>query len=210
MDFGILGLLVIAVVVVGAAFALRPPRVLPLGELLARLTAIHADPQLTAAQKSHLSEIAYNGFEANLVSVMGTLQDAFANGAIVIQTHAPELPLIGIELAGVSAEEVRGFTKGKTVTLRAKLPPWKAFTEIVGLPASFRDAKLFYGGAWHGVKSTYRVRDPSEPKTGEFKALHKTGQFQAMPAKTGQFPALPPKTGQYPVVNFDDPPKRNQ
>ena len=97
------------------------------------------------------------------------------------------------------------------MTLRVKLPPWKAFTEIVGLPASFRDAKLFYGGVWHGVKGTYRVRDPSEPKTGQFPALQKTGQFPAMaPARTGQYPALPTKTGQWPVVRMDDPPKRNQ
>lgn len=221
MDFSIVGLFVIAAIVAGAAYFLRPPKVLPLHELLARLTSINADPQLTAAQKIHLCEIAYNGFEANLVSILGTVQDVFPNAAVVIRTAAPELPLIGIELARVSAEELRAFSKGKTVTLRARLPAWKAFTEIVGLPASFREPKLFYGGVWHGVKSTYRVRDPSEPRTGTFQAVPprtgqfpamapKTGQFPALPTKTGQFPAASPKTGQYPVVNMDDPPKRNQ
>ena len=61
---------------------------------------------------------------------------------------------------------------------------------MVGLPARLTDARLFYGGRWYGVKSTYRVRDPSEPKTGEFRALTKTGEFKAL-SKTGQFQALP-------------------
>jgi len=198
MDWGILGLVVVAAVVIGAAIYARPGKVLPLDELLGRMASIHADPGLTAAQKHHLAEIAYHGFETSTVSVIGGVHDVFANNAVVIKTSARELPLIGVELARVSPDELRAFNKGKAVTLRVRLPRWKEFSDIVGLPARFSDAKLFYGGRWYAVKSTYRVRDPSEPKTGEFKTITKTGEFKALTSKTGTFKALP------------DPYKRNQ
>jgi hypothetical protein len=214
MDLGILGLAVIAAVVIGAAIYARPGKVLPLDELLGRMASINADPTLTAAQKHHLAEIAYHGFETSTVSVIGGVHDVFGNNAVIIKTSARELPLIGVELARISPEELRAFNKGKAVTLRVRLPRWKEFSDIVGLPARFSDAKLFYAGKWYGVKGTYRVRDPSEPKTGEFKAAHKTGEFKALPSTgpaTGTFKALPsagPKTGTFKAL--PDPYKRNQ
>jgi len=191
MDWGILGVAVVAAVVIGAAIYARPAKVLPLDELLTRLASIHSDPNLTAAQKHHLAEIAYHGFESSTVSVIGGVHEVFPNNAIVIKTSTSALPLIGVELGRVSPDELRAFNKGKAVTLRVRLPRWAEFSDVVGLPARFSDAKLFYGGRWYAVKGTYRVRDPNEPKTGEFKAAHKTGEFKALTSKTGTFKALP-------------------
>jgi len=188
MESVVVGLLAIAAIVVAVVYAARPREVLPLDELLSRLTSIGIDPKLTAAQKRHLAEIAYHGFESNVVSVIGGVQDVFPNGSIVMKTSSRELPLIGVELSRVSPEELRSFMKGNAVTLRVKLPGWKDYSDVVGLPAGFRDAKLFCGGRWYGVKSTYRVRDPSEPKTGTFKKLPmdelknmRTGEFKRTP-----------------------------
>jgi hypothetical protein len=188
MDFVVVGLLTTAAIVVAVVYAMRPQKVLPLDELLSRLTSISADATLTAAQKRHLAEIAYQGFEDCIVSVIGSVQDVFPNGAVVMRTVSHELPLVGIELNNVKPGELRGFMKGNAVTLRVRLPGWKNFSDVVGLPAGFRDARLFYGGRWHGVKSTYRVRDPSEPKTGTFPALPmgetknpRTGEFKRTP-----------------------------
>lgn len=189
MDAGLIGLLVVAAIIAGALLFARPARVLPLEELLARLASIQADPQLTAAQKQHLAELAYHGFESVMVSVVGGVHDVHAPGAVVIKTGSKELPLVGVELARVAPEQLREFNKGKAVTLRVRLPAWSRYSDVVGLPAGFRDARLFYGGRWYGVKSTYRVRDPNEPKTGEFKAVTKTGEFTAL-TKTGTFKAL--------------------
>ena len=217
MDYAILGLVVVLAVVVGAVAFARPQKVLPLDELLSRMAHIQADTSLTAAQKLHLAELAYHGFQGSMVSVIGGVHDVFANGAIVMKTTSKDLPLIGVELKGVSAEQLRGFDKGKPVTLRVHLPPWSAYSEVAGLPAGFRDARLFFAGRWYGVKTTYRVRDPSEPKTGEFKAAAaaKTGEFKALPTTgpaTGTFKALPstgPRTGTFKALKVDDP-KRSQ
>ena len=189
MDYGLLGLLFVAVVIAVAAYFARPSKVLPLDELLARLAHIQADAQLTAAQKLHLAEIAYRGFSSYVVSVVGGVQDVFPNASIVMKTSSKELPLVGIELSRVSTGELRAFDKGKAVTLRVRLPGWEKYSSVVGLPAGFRDARLFYGGRWYGVKSTYRVRDPSEPKTGEFDKLTRTGEFKAV-RRTGEHPAF--------------------
>ena len=189
MDAGLLGLLVVAGVIAAAIYFARPSKVLPLEELLTRLATIQADPQLTAAQKLHLAELAYRGFESFTVSVVGGVQDVHAPGAVVMKTSSKELPLIGVELARVAPAELRAFDKGKAVTLRVRLPAWSRYSDIVGLPAGFRDARLFYAGKWFGVKSTYRVRDPNEPKTGQFQAVTKTGEFTAL-TKTGTFKAL--------------------
>ena len=214
MDYALLGLVEIVAAVIGAVALARPQKVLPLDELLSRLSHIQGDPNLTAAQKQHLAELAYRGFETSVVSVIGGVHDVFANGAIVMKTTSRDLPLIGVELKGVSAEQLRTFDKGKPVTLRVRLPGWATYSDVVGLPAGFRDARLFFAGRWYGVKSTYRVRDPSEPKTGEFKAASKTGEFKALPTagpKTGTFQALPsgPKTGTFRAFKPDDP-KRSQ
>jgi hypothetical protein len=198
MDAGLIGLLVVAAIIAGAIYFARPSRVLPLEELLARLASIQADPQLTAAQKLHLGELAYRGFESFTVSVVGGVHDVHAPGAVVLKTSSKELPLIGVELARVAPAELRTFDKGKAVTLRVRLPAWSKYSDIIGLPIGFRDAKLFYGGKWYGVKSTYRVRDPAEPKTGEFTAMTHSGEFTAL-TKTGTFKALHP-----------DDPKRTQ
>ena len=198
MDAGLIGLLAVAAIIAGAVYFARPTKVLPLEELLGRLASIHADPQLTAAQKLHLAELAYRGFESFTVSVVGGVQDVHAPGAVVVKTSSKELPLIGVELARVSPAELRAFDKGRAVTLRVRLPAWSRYTDVVALPAGFRDAKLFYGGKWYGVKSTYRVRDLAEPKTGEFKAMTQSGEFTAL-TKTGTFKALHP-----------DDPKRTQ
>ena len=216
MDYAILGLVVVLAVVVGAVAFARPQKVLPLDELLSRMAHIQADTSLTAAQKLHLAELAYLGFQGSMVSVIGGVHDVFANGAIVMKTTSKELPLIGVELKGVSPEQLRAFDKGKPVTLRVHLPPWSTYSDVVGLPAGFRDARLFFAGRWYGVKNTYRVRDPSEPKTGEFKAAAaKTGEFKALPSTgpaTGTFKALPstgPRTGTFKALKVDDP-KRSQ
>ena len=219
MDYAIFGLVVIVVAVFAAVVFARPEKVLPLDELLSRMAHIQADTSLTAAQKLHLAELAYHGFQGSMVSVIGGVHDVFANGAIVMKTTSKDLPLIGVELKGVSPEQLRAFDKGKAVTLRVHLPPWSAYSDVVGLPAGFRDARLFFAGRWYGVKSTYRVRDPSEPKTGEFAkqppAVHKTGEFKALPTTgpaTGTFKALPstgPKTGTFKALKMDDP-KRSQ
>jgi hypothetical protein len=189
MDAGLIGLIAVAVVIAGAVYFARPAKVLPLEELLGRLTHIHNDPQLTAAQKLHLAELAYRGFEGSTVSVVGGIHDVHANNAVIMKTASKELPLIGIELARISPDQLRTFDKGKALTLRVRLPPWARYSDIVGLPVGFREAKVFYAGRWYGVKSTYRVRDPNEPKTGEFKAVTKTGEFTAL-TKTGTFKAL--------------------
>ena len=216
MDAGLIGLLLIAAVIGGAAFLMRPSKVLPLDELLARLASIQADAQLTAAQKLHLAEIAYRGFSNYTVSLVGGVHDVFPAASIVMKTSARDLPLVGVELSRVSPEELRAFDKGKAVTLRVRLPGWERYSSVVGLPAGFRDAKLFYGGKWYGVKSTYRVRDPNEPKTGEFAAATtRTGTHPALPKihKTGEFVAFP-KSGQKTVEVRALPPiedkKRNQ
>ena len=189
MDAGLAGLILVVGIIAGAIWFARPAKVLPLEELLNRLASIHADPQLTAAQKQHLAELAYRGFESFTVSVVGGVHDVHPPGAVVLKTASKDLPLIGIELSRVSPAELRAFDKGKALTLRVRLPAWSRYSDVVGLPAGFRDAKLFYGGKWYGVKSTYRVRDPAEPKTGEFKAVTKTGEFTAL-TKTGTFKAL--------------------
>ena len=217
MDAGLIGLLVIAAVVGVVVYFARPTKVLPLDELLARLASINADAQLTAAQKLHLSEIAYRGFSNYVVSLVGGVHDVYPNSAIVMRTSSRDLPLVGVELSRVSPEQLRAFDKGKAVTLRVRLPGWERYSSVVGLPAGFRDAKLFYAGRWYGVKSTYRVRDPAEPRTGEHPvaATGKTGTFPAMPKvhKTGEFVAFP-KTGQKTVEVKALPPmddhKRNQ
>ncbi len=219
MDAAIWGLVVIAVVVAGAFFFARPSQVLPLDELLSRLAHIQNDPQLTAAQKLHLSEIAYHGFESATVSVVGGVHDVFPPGSIVIKTSSKQLPLIGVELSRVSAEQLRAFDKNKAVTLRVRLPGWSRYSDVVGLPAGFRDARLFYSGHWYNVKSTYRVRDPAEPRTGEFAKqppqAQKTGTFPALPKvtiRTGEFKAFPssgPKTVEVKIGKPDDP-KRSQ
>ncbi|MGQ0586604.1 MAG: hypothetical protein ACT4PK_05335 [Gammaproteobacteria bacterium] len=208
MDIGIIALIVIAAIVGGAAFFARPRNVLPLEELLMRLHSIQNDAQLTAAQKLHLAEIAYRGFEANTLSVIGGVHDVFPAASIVMKTSSRSLPLIGVELSRVSPEELRAFDKGKAVTLRVRLPGWAHYSDIVGLPAGFKDARLFYAGRWYGVKSTYRVRDPNEPRTGEYpldqKPVMKTGEHKVLKS-TGEFKALPrgpgPKTGEYRVAN---------
>jgi hypothetical protein len=216
MDAGLIGLVLIAAVIGGAALFMRPSKVLPLDELLGRLATINSDPQLTAAQKLHLAEIAYRGFSNYTVSLVGGVHDVFPAASIVMKTSARELPLVGVELSRVSAEELRNFDKGKAVTLRVRLPGWERYSSVVGLPAGFRDARLFYGGKWYGVKSTYRVRDPNEPRTGEFPtATNRTGTFPALPKihKTGEFTAFP-KSGQKTVEVKALPPmddkKRNQ
>jgi len=207
MDTIVVGLLATVAIVAAVVYATREREVLPLDELLSRLTSIQADSQLTAAQKQHLCEIAYRGFQDSVVSVIGGVQDVFPNASIVMKTLSRELPLIGVELARVSPEELRAFNKGKEVTLRVKLPGWENFSEAVGLPARFTEAKLFYGGRWYGVKSTYRVRDPSEPKTGEFKIGPKTSEFKVS-RMTGELKAAT-KTGEFKALPTDEP-KRNQ
>jgi hypothetical protein len=192
MDAGLLGLIAAAGVVAGTVYFARPAKVLPLEELLARLTSIQGDPQLTGAQKLHLAELAYRGFESSTVSVVGGVHDVQGAAAVVMKTSSKELPLIGVELSRVSPEQLRVFEKGKAVTLRVRLPAWARYSDVVGLPVGFRDAKLFYAGRWYGVKSTYRVRDPAEPKTGEFKAMTQSGEFTAL-TKTGTFKALRPE-----------------
>lgn len=210
-----MGLVFVAVVLAIAAYFVRPRKVLPLDELVGRLASIQADAQLTAAQKLHLAEIAYRGFSGFVVSLVGGVHDVFPNAAVVMKTSSKDLPLVGVELSRISPEELRAFTKGKAVTLRVRLPAWDRYTSVVGLPAGFRDAKLFYGGRWYGVKSTYRVRDPSEPRTGEFAAAaHTTGTFTAVPKvhKTGEYTAFPktgPKTVELPAVPPADDHKRN-
>ena len=216
MDAGLIGLFVVAAMIGGAAYLVRPAKVLPLDELLERLASIQADSQLTAAQKLHLAEIAYRGFASYTVSLVGGVHDVFPNNAVVMKTSSRDLPMVGVELSRVSADELRAFEKGKAVTLRVRLPGWERYSGVVGLPAGFRDAKLFYGGRWYGVKSTYRVRDPAEPRTGEFAAAtQRTGTHQALPKahKTGDFVAFP-KTGQKTIEvkalpPMDDP-KRKQ
>ena len=219
MDAGLIGLLLIAAVIGAAAYFARPTKVLPLDELLGRLAHIQADSQLTAAQKLHLAEIAYRGFSGYVVSLVGGVQDVFPNNAIVMKTSSRDLPLVGIELGRITAEDLRAFDKGKAVTLRVRLPGWERYSSVVGLPAGFRDARLFYAGRWYGVKSTYRVRDPSEPRTGEHPAAtatNRTGTHPALPKvhKTGEFSAFS-KTGQKTVEVKALPPadghnKRNQ
>jgi hypothetical protein len=216
MDAGLIGLLVIAAIIGGAAFFMQPSKVLPLDELIARLASIQSDAQLTAAQKQHLAEIAYRGFSSYRVSLVGGVHDVFPGSSIVMKTSVRDLPLVGVELSRVSAEELRSFDKGKAVTLRVRLPGWERYSSVVGLPAGFRDAKLFYGGRWYGVKSTYRVRDPSEPRTGEYAAAAaRTGTHPALPKvhKTGEYVAFP-KSGQKTVEVKALPPmddkKRNQ
>ncbi|MGH8482760.1 MAG: hypothetical protein ACRES8_09890 [Nevskiaceae bacterium] len=214
MDAGVIGLLMVLAVIGVALYFARPRKVLPLDELLARLASIHNDPQLTSTQKLHLAEIAYRGFSGYAVSLVGGVQDVFPNNAVVMKTSSHELPLVGVELARVTPEELRAFNKGKAVTLRVRLPGWERYVSVVALPAGFRDAKLFYGGRWYGVKSTYRVRDPSEPKTGEFRAAaQRTGTFPALPKnpRSGEFPALPTsqKTGEFKALDPDHH-KRNQ
>ena len=198
MDAGLVGLIVVGGIIGVALFFARPTKILPLEELLGRLASIQADPQLTAAQKLHLAQLAYRGFESHTVSVVGGVQDVHAPGAVVMKTSSKELPLIGVELSRVSPAELRSFDKGKALTLRVRLPAWSKYSDVVGLPVGFRDAKLFYAGKWYGVKSTYRVRDPAEPKTGEFTAMTQSGEFTAL-TKTGTFKALHP-----------DDPKRTQ
>jgi len=209
MDFGIVALIVIAALVGGAALFARPRNVLPLEELLLRLHSIQNDAQLTAAQKLHLAEIAYRGFESSIVSVIGGVHDVFPAASVVMKTSSRSLPLIGVELNRVSPEELRAFEKGKAVTLRVRLPGWAHYSDVVGLPAGFKDSRLFYAGRWYGVKSTYRVRDPNEPRTGEYpldqqKPAMKTGEHKAIPGtlhKTGEFKAFPrgpgPKTSEF-------------
>jgi hypothetical protein len=206
MDYGLIGLAFVAVVIAIAAYFARPSKVLPLDELLARLAHIQNDAELTAAQKLHLAEIAYRGFSSYVVSVVGGVQDVFPNASIVMKTSSRELPLVGIELARVSPEELRAFDKGKAVTLRVRLPGWEKYSSVVGLPVGFRDARLFYAGRWYGVKSTYRVRDPSEPRTGEFAKTTTTGEFRAA-RRAGESPGLPgagPKTMEIKVLPTDD------
>jgi hypothetical protein len=200
MDYGLLGLLFVAAVIAAAVYFARPSKVLPLDELLSRLASIHADAQLTAAQKLQLSEIAYRGFSAYVVSLTGGVHEVHPNGSVVIKTVSRELPLVGAELAHFSQELLASFEKGHALALRVRLPPWERYSSVVGLPAGFREARLYYAGRWHGVKNTYRVRDPSEPKTGEFAktaATNRTGTHAALPRihKTGEFTAFP-KTGQ--------------
>jgi hypothetical protein len=214
MDYGLIGLLFVAVVIAVAAFFARPSKVLPLDELLVRIAGIQDDPKLTAAQKLHLAEIAYRGFQPYWVSLVGGVHDVFPSSSIVMKTSSHDLPLVGIELARVTPEELRAFDKGKAVTLRVRLPGWEKYASVVGLPAAFREARLFYSGRWYNVKSTYRVRDPNEPKTGEhqsltatgeFRAVKRTGEHAAVPRamKSGEHPALPksgPKTGEHPAA----------
>lgn len=214
MDYGLIGLVVVAAVIAGAAYFVRPTKVLPLGELLARLASIQSDPQLTSAQKLHLAEITYRGFSGNTVSLVGSVHDVFPAGAIVMKTSSRELPLVGVELGRIAPEDLRAFDKGKSVTLRVRLPAWERYASIVGLPAGFREAKLFYAGRWYGVKSTYRVRDPSEPRTGEFHATGATGEFKAARRMgTGEHSAFPkdgPKTVEVKSLPPTDDHKRNQ
>lgn len=191
MDAGLVGLALVAGIIAGAIYFARPSKVLPLEELLNRLVTIQADGQLTAAQKLHLAELAYRGFESFTVSVVGGVHDVRAPGAVVLKTASKELPLIGVELSRVSPAELRTFDKGKAITLRVRLPAWSRYSDVIGLPAGFRDARLFYGGKWYGVKSTYRVRDLAEPKTGEFKAMTQSGEFTAL-TRTGTFKTLHP------------------
>ena len=216
MDAGLIGLFVVAAIIGGAVYFARPSKVLPLDELLGRLASIQADPQLTAAQKLHLAEIAYRGFSSYVVSLVGGVHDVFPNNSIVMKTSSRDLPLVGVELSRVSADELRAFDKGKAVTLRVRLPGWERYSSVVGLPAGFSDARLFYAGRWYGVKNTYRVRDPAEPKTGEFAAAtSRTGTHPALPKvqMTGEFAAFP-KSGQKTIEvkalpPMDDP-KRKQ
>lgn len=205
MDYGLLGLFFVAGVIAVAVYFARPSKVLPLDELLVRLAGIQDDPQLTAAQKLHLGEIAYKGFQPYWVSVVGSVHDVFPAASVVIKTSSHDLPLVGVELGRITPAELRHFDKGSAVTLRVRLPPWEKYASVVGLPAVFREARLFYAGRWYGVKGTYRVRDPNEPKTGEFQALTATGEFRAVkgtgehaalpkPIRSGEFPALPKGT----------------
>lgn len=205
MDYGLLGLFFVAAVIAVAAYFAGPSKVLPLDELLVRLAGIQDDAQLTATQKLHLGEIAYKGFQSYWVSLTGTVQDIVHGSAVVMKTTSHDLPLVGIEFGHLGAEQVRAFTQGKAIKLRARLPPWEKYASVVGLPAAFREPKVFCDGRWHGVKSTYRVRDPNEPKTGEFQALTATGEFRAVkrtgehaaaakPIRSGEFPALPKGT----------------
>lgn len=220
--------LLIVIAGIAVAFFLWPRPVRPLDELLARLVAIHDDAKLTGVQKLQQAHSAYRHYESSIVSLIGGVHDVFPNNSIVLKTTIRDLPLIGVELSNATKEQLLHFEKGKPATLRARLPGWAAYTDVVGLAAGFHDCRLFYSGKWFGVKSTYRVRDPSEPKTGEFKAAPpktgefkaappktgefkvaamKTGEFKAISTKTGEFRALPPKTGEFKAV---PPPKTGE
>ena len=164
MDPGIIGLLLVAVVVAGAAFFFRPRATLSLDELLARLSELEGNAALTAVQKRHEAEIVYRLFEDKTVSLLGAIEDVFPNGSVTMHTTSRDLPLVGVELNGVSGAHLRSLEKGRTFTLRAKLPGWKKFTAVADLPAGFHGAKAFCAGHWYPVKSTYRVRLPQAGK----------------------------------------------
>lgn len=158
MDSVVVGLLVTAAVVAAAVYAAHPRKMLPLDELLACLARINGSTQMTAVQKRHEAELTYRYYVGRPVSLLGSVQDVFPNGSIVMQTAPRDLPAVGIELSRVSGDQLRGIMKGKAITLRVKLPEWKAFADVAELPAGFRDANVYCGGRWYGVKGTYRVR----------------------------------------------------
>jgi hypothetical protein len=155
---GLVGLVVAVAIVVAAFLLMRPKQTLPIDELLARLTHISGDANLTAVQKRHLAELAWKSYAGKVVSVIGVIEDVFPNGSITMKTSARELPRVGVELARASAEELRGIMKGKSITLRAKLPGWKEHADVADLLPGFHGAKAFCAGQWYPVKATYKVR----------------------------------------------------
>jgi hypothetical protein len=163
MDSAIIGLLVIAAIVAAVVYYGRPRPAVPLDELLSRLGSIAADPKLTAVQRHHEAEMAYRAYESREVSLIGKVDDVFPGGSIIMQTSARDLPRVGVELSRASPEQLRALEKGKVVTLRARLPAWKAYSDIADLPAGFHGAKVFCGGRWYGVKGTYRVTQDPKP-----------------------------------------------
>jgi hypothetical protein len=166
MDSVLIGLVAIVAIVAAVVYASRPKASLPLDELLSRLAMIAADPKLTAVQKRHEAEMVYRAYQSRQVSLVGSVHDVFPNGSIVMQTTARDLPLVGVDLSRATSEQLRALEKGRSVTLRVRLPLWKAYSDVADLPAGFHGAKVFCGGRWYGVKGTYRVR--AEPKS----ALH--------------------------------------
>ena len=158
MDTGLIALVVVAAIVAGAFFMTRPRHSVPIDGLLTSLTAIAGDASLTAVQKRHQAEVAWGAYAGKVVSVLGVVEDVYPNGSITMQTSARELPLVGIELARVSAEALRGIMKGKSITLRAKLPGRKEYADLADLLPGLHDAKAFCAGHWYPVKSTYKVR----------------------------------------------------
>jgi len=167
MDYGFVALMLVAGFV-AAAWALgRQTQVLGIDAFVLIIMDIVNSSELTAVQKRHASEAVYRKHAGRTVSLVGAIEDVFPNRAVVMSTASRTFPRVGFDILRIRDEQLRALSKGKSVTLRARLPKATGVPAVESLPEALWDAKVFCGGRWYPVKNVFVARAPGAGKAAE-------------------------------------------